>query len=168
MKIVILLAITAAFAALAFGAINAYLTRRALDSARAENAALRSRRDALREEAFELGARATAQIERGRQLARSAGRDAGSRLRGVRAPSRSAADVSIIDWMSSQGAQLESLAVDLSDIQGGVGGRQAAVPVAPPAMAAGADADTPASDAQVKQAEKRPPQPSRPAGSAAR
>lgn len=167
MKIVILMAISSALAVLAYGTINAYLTRHALDAARTENAALRSQRDALRDEAFELGARADAEIGRGYQLARSSGRATGLRPAGVRAPLRSATDRSIIDWLSMQGAQLESLAVDLSDVQSGVVGRQAAAPYLPSAGVAGGDDDTLASNARVEQAMKRPTPPHRSARLAA-
>ncbi len=113
MRIAILLVIAAAVAALAYDSLTVFLYRRAIDSARRENEALKARREALREEAFELGARATHAIERGRFAARAAGIDQGRRTGSPQTPSRSAKDETIIAWLSAKSAQLESLEADL-------------------------------------------------------
>lgn len=107
--------IVAAMAGLTYRAVTAFLIRRELDAARRENAELKARRAALREDAFSLGARATEVIDRGRRLPSPAGRNPVLRAGGQATPSRNAGDDSIISWLSSKGAQLQALAVELSD-----------------------------------------------------
>jgi len=113
-KILSLLLIAAVIASLVYSGIDAILTPGALDAARRENEALKARQDALREEALVLGARASEELERGLLAARSAGLDRGSRGTIALPPPAGASNESIIAWLSSEGAQLEALAVDLS------------------------------------------------------
>ncbi|MGK2858932.1 MAG: hypothetical protein ACSLFQ_17170 [Thermoanaerobaculia bacterium] len=114
MKFAILLVIVVAMAGLTLGAFSSYISRRALDSARRENEQLRTRQQALVADAQSLGERATATLEHGRRITRSAGRDR-DWLQEQRMPSADAGNEAIIAWISARGAQLESLAVELSD-----------------------------------------------------
>lgn len=113
MRIAILLLIAAAVAALAYDSLAVFLYRRAIDSARRENEALKTQREALREEAFELGAQATHAIERGRFAARAAGIDQPLRSGSSQTPPRNADDESILAWLSVTSSQLESFEADL-------------------------------------------------------
>jgi hypothetical protein len=112
MRIAFLLLIAAAVATLAYDSLTVFRYRRAIDAARRESEALKNQREALREEAFELGAQATHAIERGRFAARAAGIDQPRRSGSSQTPSRNAADESILAWLSVKSAQLESLEAD--------------------------------------------------------
>jgi len=113
-KILGLIPIAAATAGLTYNGISAILGPDTLEAAQRENEALKARREALREEAFVLGARASELLERGRLLAPSSEVDRGWRATSLAPPASSASNEQIISWISSEGAQLESLAVELS------------------------------------------------------
>lgn len=136
MEIAVVLVIVSAMAGLTYRAVSAFLIRRELDAARRENETLKARRAALRDDAFRLGARATEQIERGRRRPVSAGGDRVPQARGPGTPSRNAGDDSIIAWLSSKGAQLQALAVELSDGEAPAGVVQKSVAARGPAGAA--------------------------------
>jgi hypothetical protein len=114
MRTVSLLLIGAAIAGVVYNGISEILSWRTLDAARRENEALRARREALRQDAFSLGTRAAEELDRGRQLARFSGLDRGWPASRLRPPATSASNEAIIAWLSSEGARLEALAVDLS------------------------------------------------------
>lgn len=127
MEIAVVLVIVAAMLGLTYRAVTAFLIRGELDVARRENQRLKARRAALREDAFSLGARATERIEHGRRRPMSAGRDRVLQAGGPGTPSRNAGDDSIIAWLSSKGAQLQALSVELSDGDARAGARQGSV-----------------------------------------
>lgn len=114
MKIVSLILIAAAIAGLIYNGISAILGPDTLEAARRENEALKARRDALREEALALGSRASELLERGRLLAPSSTDDRGRYSARLAPPASGASNEQIIGWLSSEGAQLEALAVELS------------------------------------------------------
>lgn len=108
------LLVVGALSVLGYAGITAFQTRRAVDSARRENVALKARQEALREEAFELGVRAADAVELARWMARPAGASRQARPRATCTPSREASNESIVAWLSSERAQLEAVARDLS------------------------------------------------------
>lgn len=114
-EIAVVLVIVAAMAGLTYRAVTSFLIRRELDAARRENEELKARRAVLLEDAFRLGARATELLEREPRAPMSAGRDRVSRAQGPGTPSRNAGHETIVAWLSSKGAQLQAIAVELSD-----------------------------------------------------
>lgn len=150
MEIAVVLVIVAAMAGLTYRAVTAFLIRGELDTARRENERLKARRAALREDAFSLGARASERIERGRRRPMSAGRDRVLQAGNPGTPSRNAGDDSIIAWLSYKGAQLQALAVELSDDEATAGVKQGSV-----AARRGAGAASPTGDDVLQAAGSR-------------
>jgi hypothetical protein len=113
-KIVSLLLVAAAIAGLVYNGISTILDPDALEAARRENEALKARREALREEAFALGARANDLLERGRQLDPASEGSRRRRSASLPPPAPNASNEAIVAWISLETAKLEALAVDVA------------------------------------------------------
>lgn len=108
------LLVLGALAGPGYAGITTLQTRRAVDSARRENMELKARQEALRAEAFELGIRAADAALLGRWVARPDGASRQARPRMTCPPSWDASNELIIDWLSAERAQLETVEHDLS------------------------------------------------------
>lgn len=119
---------------LGYAGVTTFQTHRAVDSARRENMALKARQEALRTEAFELGERAADAALLGRWMAaRSAGANRQVQPRMTCTPSRDASNESIIRWLTSERAQLETVEHDLSAADERTGAPLASAPAGTPA-----------------------------------
>ena len=95
--------------------LDGLLTRFPVAASRRENRALRAQQEVLRAHAFDLAARLAASVDRGRRLARFAGRPALTwDEQQPRPPVRGDGDEAVLAWLSEEGTRLEAIGHELT------------------------------------------------------